>query len=49
MPAVLLCIKYIVKILTNKLQSVIGEVVSDAQSDFIPNRHIVDTYYLLLS
>ena len=39
--------KIISKILTNRLQRVIGEVVNEAQSGFIPGRHIADNILLV--
>lgn len=38
--------KIISKILTNRLQDVIGEVVCDAQSGFILDRHFADDILL---
>lgn len=38
--------KIISKILTNKVQGVIGEVANNSQSSFIPDRHIADNILL---
>ena len=46
LPVVLLFRKNISKILTNRFQVVIGEVVNDAQSGFILDRHVVDNILL---
>lgn len=38
--------KIISKILTNRLQNVVGKVVSECQAGFIPGRHISDSILL---
>lgn len=40
------CYKIIAKILTARLQKVVGEVVDGAQAGFIPGRHLADNIFL---